>query len=330
MKQTIFKVSFVFSLIVLLFACRKDFSIESGKGLGDYAGGSVLDSLGNCQAITIRGNYVADTVLTDSNYVLVKVITTSPGRCKITTDTVNGMWFIDSVYSLSVGTQTIKVKGFGKPILQLASTFTVNFDSTYCSFTINVAGPPPLATNNDYFPTTINSNWTYLDNSVSDTVRTTVTNYYATDPTTGYSYSIFYSTSPQYTETLYYRKDGNGNYFTYGQLADSSNAVDYIFLKDNVGVGSVWESPEMATQMVGIGKVKVHFTIKTTDSTYTLNGTPIPHVIKVQEDYMYYMNGAYQINFTDYSYYAKNIGWLATDYLSYPQFNYDIKRYAIF
>lgn len=136
MKQSIFKITFIFALLFLLENCTKDKSFETGKGFTSYAVGSVLDSSGNCQEIVVKGNYIVDTVLTDSNYVLVNVTTTSIGRCKITTDTVNGMWFIDSVYSLTTGSQSIKVKGYGKPILPLSSTFTVTFDSTYCQFSI--------------------------------------------------------------------------------------------------------------------------------------------------------------------------------------------------
>ena len=135
MKHPIYKISIIFSLILLLTACKKEFSIESGKGFAGTASGSILDSAGTCQGIVAYGNFVVDTVLTDSNYILVKIVTTSAGRCKIATDTVNGMWFNDSVFELSSGPQTIKVKGYGKPILALASTFTVNFDSTSCQFT---------------------------------------------------------------------------------------------------------------------------------------------------------------------------------------------------
>jgi hypothetical protein len=330
MKHPIYKISFIFSLIVLLLACKKDLSYETGKGFGGAATGSILDSSGNCQGIIVNGNYIVDTVLTDSNYLLVKVVTTSAGKCKISTDTVNGMWFTDSVFQLTSGAQTIKVKGYGKPILPLASTFTVDFDSTFCQFTIYPAGQPPLATNGDYFPTTVNSNWTYQDNSISDTVRTTVTNYYATDPITGYTYSIFFTTSPSYTQNYYYRKDGNGNYFEYGQLVDSSTAIDYTFLKDNVPVGSFWESPEVTTTMTGVSKAKVHFTIAALNTTYTLNGVAIPNVIKVQEDYMYFVNGAYQTTITDFSYYGKGVGWLATDYPSHSSYNYDILRYTVY
>lgn len=331
MRQMFFRISIlILFVVVVLFACKKSLSIETGKGVGGNAIGTLLDSLGNCQQMIVHGNYVVDSLLTDSNYVFIKVTTSLPGKCKINSDTVNGMWFNDSAYAFSTGVQTIKVKGYGKPILPIATTFNIAFDSTYCQFSPTVLGVPPLRTNTDYFPTTINSNWTYLDHGVNDTVRTTVSSSYLTDPTTGYSYSLFSSVSSTYSKQSFYRKDGNGSYYQYAPIVDSSNAIDFLILKDNVGVGMVWESPEMATQKVGVAKAKIHFTMRAVDTTYTLNATVVPHVIKVQEDHMYFIQGVYQTLRTDYAYYAKNIGLLATDYLLVPQNNFDIQRYLIY
>jgi len=126
----------VFVGILLVVACQKEYSVDSGIATGSSAAGTLKDTLGNCKPITINGNYVADSILKDSNYVLLQVNITSPGNYKINTDIQNGYSFRDSGYISTTGLQTVKLKGIGTPTLPIASDFTVFFNNTNCFFRI--------------------------------------------------------------------------------------------------------------------------------------------------------------------------------------------------
>lgn len=132
--------------IILAVACQKEYSLDSGTATGSSAEGTLKDTLGNCQPIIINGKYIADSTLKDSNYVLIQVNITSVGNYKINTDVQNGYSFRDSGYFSAKGLQTVKLKGFGKPILPIASDFTVSFNNTNCFFRITAPGTPGSGT----------------------------------------------------------------------------------------------------------------------------------------------------------------------------------------
>ncbi len=126
----------VLTAIFLVIACQKEFSLDSGTATGSSAAGTLKDTLGNCQPITTNGNYITDSTLRDSNYVLIQVNITSAGNYKINTDIQNGYSFRDSGYFSATGLQTVKLKGIGKPKLPITSDFTVFFNNTNCFFRI--------------------------------------------------------------------------------------------------------------------------------------------------------------------------------------------------
>lgn len=121
----------------LATACQKELSQESGL-TGGLATGTLRDSLGNCQPISVNGNYLMDTALNANNYVYVQLDITAPGVYRITTDTVNGFMFKDSGYFPSAGPQTVKLTGVGTPTLPIPTLFTVFFGTSQCDFLVNV------------------------------------------------------------------------------------------------------------------------------------------------------------------------------------------------
>lgn len=135
MKRLIFIALPVCFLIIL--ACQKEYSFETGTNTP--AAGTLKDSLGDCQPITINGTYTESQALNATNFVNVTVKVSSPGKYRIVTDTMNGYWFTDSGYFASAGDYVIKLKGGGSPILPISSKFTVTFNTSFCNFTI-VAG----------------------------------------------------------------------------------------------------------------------------------------------------------------------------------------------
>ncbi|MDB5247546.1 MAG: hypothetical protein JWQ40_1940 [Segetibacter sp.] len=124
---------------ILFAACVKEYSFERGPA-GSVAKGSLRATSGDCQPATINGVYKQDGTVGDSNYVIVQVRFTSPGRYKIFTDTQNGFSFYDSSVVADTGYQSIKLKATGKPILAQVTNFLVAFDTSFCRFSVPVVG----------------------------------------------------------------------------------------------------------------------------------------------------------------------------------------------
>src|SRR4051794_2370743 len=129
----------VFTALLFLTGCIKEYSFERGP-VDSVANGSLRNTSGNCQPVTINGVYKQDNTLGDSNYVIVQVRFTSPGRYKIFTDTQNGFSFENSSAITDTGYQSIKLKATGKPALAQATNFLVAFDTSFCTFSVPVVG----------------------------------------------------------------------------------------------------------------------------------------------------------------------------------------------
>jgi hypothetical protein len=124
--------------IFILSACQKEYSLESGT-VGGLAEGTLKDSLGDCNPMTLRGLYFADSTVNDSNYVIVQVNITAPGSYKIFTDSQNGYSFRDSGFFAVTGPVNVKLMAVGRPILPITSDFTVTFGSaSFCLFSVPV------------------------------------------------------------------------------------------------------------------------------------------------------------------------------------------------
>ena len=324
----------------LFIGCKKELSFENGLPL-TAAKGTLKDSSGNCMTITTNGKYVKNTALTDSNYIVVKVNFTTPGSYSISTDTSNGFSFQASGITGDSGLQMITLKGTGKPAVVQLTNFLVTFDSTVCSFSINVSDTAiiPPTTSNDYFPTTDSSNWTYrIDTVESGNDSTTAVVYPVDQVLAGNNYRTFILNKQGTADTSYYRK-GNGLYYQYGNFNDFSfynavdNKVDYIFLKDNVPVGSTWESPEIGATLASVtGKTKIRFTIEGKDIQTTIGTTNFDSVIQVQREYMFApsLTGTYQTAVTANFYYAKNIGFIKADLIDPFAATLYVSRWEIF
>lgn len=128
---------FAVTCLLAFFSCQKEYSFEKGNTIP--AEGSLWDSAGDCLPSTVHGTYYNGvTPGGDTAYVELQVNVTKTGGYNIKTDTANGFSFSDSGYFSSTGINTIQLKPSGHPIIVGISTFNVSFDSTFCSFTINV------------------------------------------------------------------------------------------------------------------------------------------------------------------------------------------------
>lgn len=122
---------------ILFFSCEKDFSIDNGNT--QSATGSLWDSTGNCLPDTSIGTfYDGVTPGSDTAYVELQVNVTQTGSYNITSDFQNGFEFSDSGFFSNTGLNTIRLKPIGTPILNAPTTFNISFDSSFCSFTVNV------------------------------------------------------------------------------------------------------------------------------------------------------------------------------------------------
>ena len=288
--------------------------IGTSSAIGTLSGGP-----GACTPFIVNGTYVDSTLITASDTVQVQINVTTAGVYNISTNTVNGFSFSASGTAVT-GTQTITLIGSGSPITTGNTTFTVSFGSSSCSFVVNVI---PV----DYFPRTINSNWSYEFNGLaSDSLLVNVIP--NTLPALGNTYNIFMQNNGTVVDTSgYYRKSGS-NYYTYTDLSyylglDSSQWVEFIFLKDNQPASTIWYTSGYSGTIGGNPiTVRIKYTVLQKDvpvSITTSAGTIIyPNTIIMQEQYEAY-NGTSWISLDNYTgyykdYYSRNIGWILDEY----------------
>lgn len=127
----------IFAVILFFAGCQKELSYESGFS-GNRGKGSLLSLGGNCQPVKVGGYYVQDSTLNDSNYVVVNVNVSNPGSYYVYTENKNGFSFSDSGFFITTGPQTLTLKATGKPIAIQQTLFTVAFDTSICSFAVDV------------------------------------------------------------------------------------------------------------------------------------------------------------------------------------------------
>ncbi len=310
-------------LLISFVSCQKELSTELGTTQGS-ATGTILDSLGNCQSAIIKGTYLLDSVLTDSNYVLIKVNFTSAGRYKISTDTPNGMWFRDSGFVLTPGAAVVKLKGSGKPILPNTTNFVVTFNSTTCGFSIqNGVGEDFLVTsthsfwNFKYSPHLVSATGNYID-SILVTV---------TDPTIPFNGKNYYQYATSQKDTFYFAKGDSNSYYEFGTIdfdytgifdsLGAGNFIEYPYLKANQPVGYSWETIATTVKFGGYnggisktGSAKAVFTIMNVGADYTIASKTLHNTITVKREILFKEIGttSYLKQVEGLAVYAKGIG----------------------
>ena len=324
---------FLYTIVALLFiSCEKEYSVEGTSIGGGNSTGTLQDSGGNCKNIFVSGIYKESTTLNASNYIIANVTFNTIGYYKIYSDTVNGIGFYTEGYAFSTGLKNITINGFGAPFLAVNANFKLRFGNSVCNFQVVYNGGLIVQNaNNDYFPTSTLSNWTYYNSSISDTV---IINVLATNKTIdGNLYRQFHLYVPFFSahDTLYYRKDGTGNYYRYYVIGSGPKA-EFTFLKDYASVGTTWESPVVVGTLSGNpANVKYKFTLTAKDITATIGGKVIDSIITVKEETQYFELGSYNTkNIFVYSY-AKKIGLVDINQLnSIPNISVPIRRWQVY
>ncbi|MEP6926102.1 MAG: hypothetical protein ABI834_00635 [Ginsengibacter sp.] len=302
---------------------------------GVPATGSLGGGGGSCTPFTLAGIYKQGVLLNSSNTVQIQVNVTTPGSYNIITNTVNGVSFFKSGTFASTGIQTITLTGSGTPFNAGLQTFAVSFGTSICNFSITFA--VSAMPSGDYFPTTANSNWTYglVGGTPSDSVHTAIIGYSPAIGGKTYKTIAAYDVPPATAfDSAYYRKPG-GDYYQYSDYSnllpfDAPILGEFIFLKDNVALGTTWQSPTVSGTFVGApvtGFIKMTLLAKAIPVTIaTFN---FPDVIKVK--YEYFLTGIPVAIETDERWFARNVGEIH-DSISDGTFTdiYDIGSYQIF
>ncbi len=121
------------SLGIILSACQKDYSAESGTAKGNI----VKDAAGDCTGST-TGAFVKDVTLGLTSYADVQVNITQLGIYSIKSDTVNGYFFSGTGYAAIEGLTTVRLTAIGKPIAAGVDVFNLKFDASTCQIDVIV------------------------------------------------------------------------------------------------------------------------------------------------------------------------------------------------
>ncbi|HEX6916073.1 MAG TPA: hypothetical protein VF145_12580 [Chitinophagaceae bacterium] len=132
------------ALLLVFSGCSKESSFETG--FATPATGTLKDSLGDCDSMSVNGIYTENQQLNNTNTVVITVNVLSAGTYRIATDTANGFSFVDSGFFAAPGIYQVTLKGNGKPILPMTTDFTVTFAGSFCDFSVGVN--PGTSTNN--------------------------------------------------------------------------------------------------------------------------------------------------------------------------------------
>ena len=270
-----------------------------------------------CMNDTVVGSYVKGSTLDTASKVKLSVNVTSPGTYTISTNTVNGYSFSGSGSFSATGVQTISLAASGTPVNQGTNVFTVTAGTSSCTFSVTVLAAI-IITNNDYFPLTTNSHWTYDDlYHAGDSVKRTIID---TLTINGNLYKVMeeqlrYSGPFQY----FFRKTGS-DYFEYGSVDKYTYSLQYSppingeipFLKENLSTGDTWDSPEY-TGTASFGQVIIlqyKYSCMNANAAVVINGNAFANVYKIiMKPQIKSLGNQYGYTGEIYTYYyAKGVG----------------------
>lgn len=276
-----------------------------------------------CSVPTRQGTYTAGTALTAANTVTFTHTYATAATYNVSTTTANGYTFGPSSYTATAGVNTITLTGTGTPSAAGTNNFTVNFNdgTATCPFSVTVLPAP----NNDYFPTTTNSYWTYnYDAGAADTFK--VTSSGVTQTINGNSYIKFEYTTGSSTASLlteYYRKTAAEAFYRAddtaiypSNVAFTQPRLDVLFLKNVLATGDslVSDFPAIYTDpgtgQTFNGTFRVNYKVVSTTGSLTVNGKTFTNVYHLQEIWQFGQSGVFGTFTGDqwHYYYVKGVG----------------------
>jgi hypothetical protein len=123
----------ILMLPLLLLSCQKVLHWDLAS-----TGFLVKDNSGNCLPVSISGNYVADSIIGNDNFITVDVNVTDIGTYKIFTDSVNGYSFEATGNFNNTGTNHVKLSCKGRPVSAGTDHFAIHYDTSICQASVVV------------------------------------------------------------------------------------------------------------------------------------------------------------------------------------------------
>lgn len=243
-----------------------------------------------CLSANIEGVFMKNIVLDTTNKVQIKVNVITTGSYAILTNTLNGYSFSDAGFFTTTGVQTITLKGVGRPLTEGIDQFALAGNVSSCSFSVPVTSGYVAVSNNDYFPLTYQSNWTYTDIwNTGYTVKRDVTDSVMMG---GVLYKIMQEQNlPQGNNQQLYRKSGSDYYeyisidkYTYALKFTTQINRELLFLKENSVTGTTWESPVDTGLITGAQPVLLKYTFRCVAANVgeTIQGKSYQNVLIIQ------------------------------------------------
>ncbi len=293
------------------------FSVTAGGGGGGAASFTLTGAPGSCTGATTSGTYTVGTALTAANTATIAVNVTALGTYTISTLTNNGIQFSKSGSFTVLGAQNVVLNGSGTPSAAGSFNFSATGAGTgsSCTFSVTCNG---AVVNNDYFPLTQNSHWSYdfvfLGIVQADTLYKVSDVQSTVGPNTYRNFKYGFITALD--DLTRYRKSGNDYYeyilvdsFTISTIFDVEQYGEILFLKENAPIGTTWQSAEFTGQEGGQPmKMKYVFNIEQNNTTVTVNGVTYSNVIKVAWKIQVDRGAGYVDDTIMESWYSKGIG----------------------
>ena len=289
------------------------------------SGGTAVFTV-SCTGAVFGGTFPAGAIMTSANTVTLNVNVSAIGTWSISTaPAVNGVIFSGSGTFSATGAQTITLTATGTATAGGIANYPVSAGGSVCNFQVN------FSTGTDYFPRTVNSNWSYeFDDNAADSVYVKVIP--QTLSAAGNTYNIFMWTDNVvngFDTSGYYRKSGN-DYYEWIDMGtyigfNSPLWIEYNFLKDNLAVNNTWNTTSFSGTITPMGGAPTNvtarflFTIIQQNATVTVKGTSHPNTIVVRQD-LQTLNGSTWTTVTAagylQNYYARDRGLVKQDYFN--------------
>ena len=244
----------------------------------------------SCINASIDGVFMKDINLDTTNKIEIIVNVVTTGSYSITTSQVNGYSFSDSGFFTSTGIQTVILKGTGKPVVNGLDNFTLAGNISSCTFSVPVTSSFVTISNDDYFPLTYKSSWTYTDLwNTGYTVKRDVTD---SAMVGGNLYKIVSEKNiPEGDNQHLFRKNGSDYYeyvsidrYTYAAKFTPQKNTDLLFLKENTTTGATWESPADTGIIMGGQPILIKYTFRCVGANVaeTIQGKSYQNVLKIE------------------------------------------------
>lgn len=242
-----------------------------------------------CANAVITGSFAKGAVLDSFYKAGISVNVSTPGSYTISTNTVNGYKFSAAGTFTVTGTQVVNLTASGTPANSGTDAFTVNGISTNCGFSVTVSDPVPVV-NNDHFPLTVNSYWTYDDLfNVGDTLRRALPD--SSVSANGNSYRVMQEQQKFGSPIRFLYRKTDSVYYEYTSVDKYTSSVqfspqiikDFPFLREYLKTGDTWISDEyIGTATFGQQIfIRYDFTCDNANATVMLNGKTFTNVYKI-------------------------------------------------